>query len=214
MDTIVGRKIRVDVGKTEGAPIAVTEVTNAKPAVASAAAHGLLNKSLGYFENVVGMAEIEGQACRVANTASGTFELEGLKTTSYGDYTSGSFVPVTDWATCSEITNYNIPDATAESLDDTWLIHNQAQTIGGNLAAQDPVFTINAQQVPSEGMAIVEEAAEDGELLVFRITYLGSGRVRFFRGQPGKPGENVPKGQVGTGSFTVNTKGRILRGAA
>ena len=75
MGTIVGRGIRVEVGKTEGAEINVTEVTNTKPAVATATGHSLPAKSLGYFKDVLGAVQLEGQAVRIANPAANTFEL-------------------------------------------------------------------------------------------------------------------------------------------
>jgi len=213
MGTIVGRGIRVEVGKTEGAPVTVSEVSNEKPAVATAAGHSLVAKSLGYFKDVLGMPQIEGQACRVAAPASGTFQLEGLDTSTFSDYTGGKFVPVTAWATVAEITSYSIPDGTADELDDTKLLDDIKQTINGLLNSQSPTFNTNAQETPSEGMLICEAAAENQGYLVFRITFK-SGVVRFFRAQPSLPGENVQKGALGTGSMNATVKGRILRGAA
>lgn len=210
MGTIVGRGIKIEVGKTEGAEITVTGVSQAKPAVATAPAHGLANKVIGYFKDVTGMVQLDGQACRVANQASGTFELEGLKTSNWPAYTGGKFVPITAWATISEITSYTVPDGTADELDDTKLIDEIKQTVNGLLNAQNPSYNINAQETPSEGMLICEEAAEDQGYLVFRVTRKST--VRFFRAQPSLPGENVQRGALGTGTLNMTTKGRILRG--
>ena len=213
MGTIVGRGIRVEVGKTEGAEINVTEVTNTKPAVATATGHSLPAKSLGYFKDVLGAVQLEGQAVRIANPAANTFELEGVDGTKLPDYTGGKLVPVTAWATVSEITSYAIPDGTADELDDTKLIDDVKQMLNGLLNAQSPTFQTNAQEVPSEGMALCEAAAESQGYLVFRITFK-SGVVRFFRAQPSLPGENVQRGALGTGSMNATVKGRIGRGAA
>ena len=113
MGTIVGRGIRVEVGKTEGPEVTVSEVTNAKPAVASASGHSLVAKSLGYFKDVLGMPQLEGQACRLASVVAGTsFVLENLDTTTYSDYTGGKFVPITAWATVADTNSGKYPEAT------------------------------------------------------------------------------------------------------
>lgn len=213
MGTIVGRGIKIEVEKTAGSPVTVTEVSNAKPPVANAAAHGLQPKSLGYFSMATGMPQLEGQACRLGTTASGTFELEGMDATNWGDYTGGTFVPITAWATIREITSYTVPDGTADDLDDTMLLDDIKQSLPGLLNAQNPTFNINAQETPSEGMAICEAAAEAQAYKVFRVTFK-SGAVRFFRAIPSLPGENVQKGALGTGTMNTSVKGRVRRGAA
>ena len=97
MTSIVGRGVRVEIGITESAPKTVTAISLANPGVATSAAHGLANKSVGYFNAVSGMVQLEGQASRVANQAANTFELEDIATTTYPAFTAGTFVPVASW---------------------------------------------------------------------------------------------------------------------
>ncbi|MDY0748504.1 phage tail tube protein [Paucibacter sp. R3-3] len=210
---IVGRNVKVEVSKTEGAAKTIAEVTNAKPAVASCVGHGLAAKSCGYFRNVVGMVKLEGQAVRIASVTTDSFTIEGLDTTTWGDFTAGEFVPITAWSTLAEATSYQIPDGTADQLDTTTLLDDDKQTKNGQANARTVTYAVIAQQTNSEAGDIVEAAAANQAYLVQRITFNETGATRIFRGQPSEPGENVAKSAVGTGSITSNVKGRILKGA-
>ena len=212
MGTIIGRGVRVEIGKTEGAAKTISAITLAKPGVATSAAHGLANKSVGYLLAVAGMVQLEGQAARVANQATNTFELENVNTTNYPAFTAGTFVPVTAWSTLGESTSYQIPDGTADKLDNTVLLDDNKQELNGLLAAQSITFGLNAQDVSSDALALIEDAAVNQTYLVFRIT-LKSGATRVFRGQPSLPGENVQRGAIGTGSSNVSVKGVVVKGA-
>src|ERR1700754_746211 len=138
MTSIVGRGVRVEVGKTEGAAKIVTLVTNAKPGVATSVAHGLTAKSVGYFRGVEGMVQLEGMAARLNPvTPPDSFTLENLNTTDFPGFTDQcEFVPITAWATVGRATSYSIGGGDAEKLDDTVLLDDIKQELNGLLAAQ------------------------------------------------------------------------------
>jgi hypothetical protein len=214
MTSIVGRGVRVEIGLTYGAPVTVSAITQADPGVATAAAHAQANKTVGYLSSVEGMVNLEGQAVRVANQATNTFELEDIKTTNLAAFTGTAlFTPVATWATLGRITGYNSGGGEAEKLDDTVLLDDIKQELNGLLAAQSVSLPLNAMTISDSAMRLVRTTARDSEYLVFRIT-LKDGNVRVFRGQPSLPGEDVQKGAIGTGTFTVTVKGFICEGAA
>ncbi len=213
MALIIGRGVRVEVAKTYGLAKAVTAVTIAKPGVATSAAHGLANKSVGYFDAVTGMSQLDGQAVRVANQATNTFELENIDTTGYVAFSGGNFIPVTAWSTLASSTSYQIGGGDAEKLDSTTLLDDIKQEVNGLLAAQTVAININSEDVNSEALGIIEDAARAAAYCVFRIT-LKTGAVRIFRGQPSLPGENAQKGAIATGGFNVTAKGFVTKGAA
>lgn len=210
---IIGRGVKVEVSKTFGGAKVVSEVTNADPGVASSTAHTLPAKSVGYFSVATGMAQLEGQAARLASVTTDAFTLEDIDTTDYPDFTAGSFVPVTAWSTLVTATSYQSGGGDAEKLDSTALIDDIKQEINGLLAAQTVSLNLNALTVSDEAMTIVRKAARKSGYLVFRVTYK-DGAVRVFRGQPSLPGENVQKGQIGTGTLSITVKGFITEGAA
>lgn len=81
----------------------ITAITKANPAVVSSAAHGFSNGDEVYIESVVGMTEVNGRRFVIANVAAGTFELQGIDSTSYTTYSSGgtanqTFVRITNGA--------------------------------------------------------------------------------------------------------------------
>ena len=212
-DLIIGRGVRVEVGKTEGTAKTVTAITLANPGVATSTAHGLAAKSVGYFLNVAGMVNIEGQAVRLGTTATDTFQLEDIDTTDYPAFTSGTFVPITAWSTLSKATSISEGGGDADKLNVTTLLDNIRQERNGLLAAETMTIGLLAESLASEALQIVRRAARDSDLLVFRVTW-SNGDVLVFRGEPSKPGRDVQQGQAGTGSISVTVKGFTTEGAA
>jgi hypothetical protein len=212
-DLIIGRGVRVEVGKTEGAAKTVTAITLANPGVATSSAHGLAAKSVGYFLNVAGMVNIEGQAVRLGTTDTNTFQLEDIDTTSYPAFTSGTFVPVTAWSTLASATSISEGGGDADKLNVTRLLDNIRQERNGLLAAETISIGLVAESLASEALQLVRRAARTSSLLVFRVTW-NNGDVLVWRGEPSKPGRDVQQGQAGTGNITVTVKGFTTEGAA
>ncbi|MDT7836455.1 phage tail protein [Aquabacterium sp. OR-4] len=212
-DLIIGRGVRVEVGKTEGTAKTVTGMTLADPCVATSVAHALTAKSVGYFNNVGGMVNIEGQAVRLAAVTTDTFTLGDLDTTDYPAFTSGSFVPITAWATLAKSTSIAEGGGEADKLNTTTLLDNIRQERNGLLAAETLNIGLLAESLASEALQIIRRAARRSQLLVFRVTW-NNGDVMVFRGEPSKPGRDVQQGQVGTGSISVTVKGFVTEGAA
>jgi len=212
-DLIIGRGVRVEVGKTEGAAKTVTIVTLANPGVATSTAHGLAAKSVGYFNTVAGMVNIEGQAVRLGTTDANTFQLEDIDTTAYPAFTSGTFVPITAWSTLAKSTSISEGGGDADKLNVTVLLDNIRQERNGLLAAETISIGLLAETLASEALQIVRRAARASALLVFRVTW-ANGDVLVFRGEPSKPGRDVQQGQAGTGSISVTVRGFTTEGAA
>lgn len=211
-DTVLkGRNIKVEIAASFGATVAVDAVAKASPGVAHSVAHGLTNGMVGYFDSVEGMVQLEGQACRVTAKTTDNFSLQSLNTTNFSDFSgSADFHPAATWVTLAEATSYQIGGGAAEKLDTTALIDSTKKEENGLLAAQSLDIGVNALTTPSVAGALIDAAAQAGTKLLFRIT-LQDGSLRLCFGEPSLPGENVQKGQVGTGSFSVTVKGFILK---
>lgn len=207
---LIGRNVRIEVSKTEVAAKTVTAVSLANPGVASSAAHALTDGSVGYFNAVTGMVNLEGQAVRVDTVLTDSFALQGINTTGYPAFTAGTFVPVTVWSTLSRAGAYEIGGGAADKIDTTVLLDTIKQEANGLLAAQTVKIDLKLETTDEEALSLVTAAALSQAYLVFRIT-LADGAQRVFRGQPSLPGENVGQGALGTGSFDVTVKGQVLR---
>jgi hypothetical protein len=212
-DLIIGRGVRVEVGLTEGTAITVSGITQANPGVATATAHGLTAKSVGYMNQVTGMVNLDGQAVRVLSPATNTFSLEDIDTTLFPAYTGGSYIPITAWATLASATSIAEGGGEGEKLNVTRLIDNIRQERNGLLAAETVTINLLAESLASQALQLVRRAARNSTLLVFRVTW-SNGDVAIFRGEPSKPGRDVQQGQAGTGSISVTVKGFIIEGAA
>jgi len=81
--------------------ITITGITQADPAVVTAASHGFSDGWQVYIDDVSGMTEINGFFVRVANAETNTFECYGIDTTKFSAYTSGGTVirkePLSDY---------------------------------------------------------------------------------------------------------------------
>jgi hypothetical protein len=88
------------------AAIALTAITNANPAVATAAAPPA-DGAIGIVTS--GWPGLNQRVARVANADVGSFELEGYDTTNAAKYPTGAgvgtFTPVTTWIPLSQVTN-------------------------------------------------------------------------------------------------------------
>jgi hypothetical protein len=213
MAVVKGRGVRVELGATYGSAIPVTAVTLASPGVATSTAHAQLDATVGYFASVGGMVQLEGQGVRLDSVTTNNFTLQGLNTTNFSAFTSGSFFPVLTWVTLAEATSYAIGGGAAEKLDVTTLIDVIRQEDNGLLGAQSMDLNVIAQTTPSTAMLLVEAAAQAGTKLVMRITH-PDGSVRVCYGEPSFPGEDVQQGAVGTGTMSFSVKGFVLKLAA
>ncbi len=213
MANVKGRGIKVEIAATYGAAKTVTAVTQASTGVATSATHGMANDTVGYFSGVTGMVQIENQACRVKNQATNSFDLQGLNTTNYTAYNTGTFTPVATWQTLSEATSYDLGGGASEKLDVTTLIDIVRKEEMGLLPVQSASMNVIAQDTPSAAMLLLEGAVQTQSMVIVRIT-LGNGAVRIFRGEPSTPGESVGQGAVGTGSLDFAVKGFIMKLAA
>jgi len=206
--------VRVEVAITFGSSKAVSEVTNANPAVATSTAHGLAAGSVGYFSAAAGMeSELQdGMAVSVKGPDTNTFQLEGIDASNWGNFTSGTFVPVSAWATLSESTGYEITGGDRQPLDVTTLLDEQGQEDTSQLGAQR-VQVNNFSNPQGTALAFIEEAARDNDACIFRITFPDGSR-RIWRGVPSLPGESLSVGQMATSGFSTTVRGRLHKLAA
>lgn len=207
-----GRNCRVEIAATYSAAKTITSITKAVPPVVTSTAHGMTEGTIGYFDTIAGMDELLGCAGSVDATAANTFNAEGLDSTSFGTFTSGTFTPVATWLTLSSATSYEIPEGSADELDATTLLDRIKQTQAGLLAAQNVQLSkFSDMQLPA--LALVRAAALNDGYIVVRIT-LSNGERRVFRGQPSLPGESLGLNALATSGFGIKVKGQVLMLAA
>ena len=174
----IGTNVTVEVESTKDTPLTVTALTLANPGQVTSAGHGLANGAVVVFDVSAGMVELDGQAVRVANQATDTFELEGLDTTDYSTWTAGTASEVNAWHTVSNSQSVSMPNPTPEKIDITTLIDKVKQNAYGLPEAPDG--SITALYDPE--LAATQEirtATKANEARAFRVTWSG-GQITIF----------------------------------
>jgi len=81
--------VGVDIETAKASTKTISAITKASPAVVTSAAHGYSNGDIIVL-SIVGMVELHNQAFRVASVTTDTFALEGVDSTAYNTFTSGT----------------------------------------------------------------------------------------------------------------------------
>ena len=215
-DYVKGRGVKVEVAFTYAAAVAVNDVSLAKPGIVSLPGHGLAIGSCGYFTDVDGMDQLDGQAFRVAAGGSPTadeFALEGLDTSDYTDWGTGKIVAVTGWRTLAQATQYNLGGGAPRTEDVSVLLDKTEKTEIVKLAAETATIDLRSLEVDNDALTAIRDAAAASDGVLFRVT-LSKGAQRVFYGSPSVPGEQLATGSIGSGQITVAVKGRIMYLAA
>lgn len=101
----------------------ITAITQASPAVVTAAGHGFSNGDRVFISGVAGMSQLNNLEFTVANQTTDTFELTGIDSSGYSAYTSGGAVGrIVEVATTYSVTDiFEINHA--QSADVLYMAH-------------------------------------------------------------------------------------------
>ena len=112
-----------DGGLLTEATTAITAITQANPAVVTAASHGLSNGDRVFIASVAGMTEVNNKEFTVAGATTNTFQLSGIDSSAFTAYLSGGtvgkIVEVTTTYSVTDIFEINY----AQSADVLYLAH-------------------------------------------------------------------------------------------
>ena len=171
--------------------VAITGISKASPGVVS---HSGTDPSDGDYVilKIKGMHQIDKRVARVASAGVGSFELEGIDTTSFGTFTSGTFEVITFGNAFNSMTDVS-PSGGEPEFADTTTIHDSVRK-------QVPVLTAGLQIAstlifdPSDAThQAAQSASENIEERAFIFTF-SNGSKLLFNGYVSLP--NVPTGQA------------------
>lgn len=118
------------VGGTATAKV-ITAISKANPAVVTSADHGLKNGDVVSLAAIVGMVELNNASAPVKVITEDTFELVGVDSTDYTDYTSGgTATPLVFIETCQH-KSYSGFDGQASEYDRTTLCSDAKEKATG-----------------------------------------------------------------------------------
>lgn len=133
----------------------ITGISQANPAVAISAAHGLTNGQQIMITAVVGMTQVNSLIHTVANVTADTFELSGVNSTGYTAYTSGGTITFGTFYILKTSTAAKTLTAGATLSTDVWgatgvAAHSEAITVPFAAGVLGKYFGNAANQVLSE----------------------------------------------------------------
>ncbi len=132
------------VASSYAAPIAVSAISNASPAVATSNAHGLANGDI--IELTSGWSRLNNKIVRVSGVTTNTFNLEGIDTTNTQIYPAGSGAgsvrKVLTWAQVPQITGATTAGGEQQYVNYQFLEDDQERQLPTTKSAQSLTLTI------------------------------------------------------------------------
>lgn len=170
----------VSIASGYGSAKTITAISNAAAGVVTAAAHGFTDGDI--VEVTSGWSRLTDKVLRVDNATSGTFEMEGINTTSTSIYPSGggtgSVREVTGWTQLAQITNSTSSGGEQQFLEYQFLESDSSKRIPTFKNAAGIEFEV-ADDPSLPGYILAKEANDDRLPRAVRIQ-LASGAVLLY----------------------------------
>lgn len=156
----------------------ISGITKASPGVATYVGTDPSNGDM-LLLTVQGMHQLDGRIARVANvnTGANTLELEGIDTSAFDTFSSGSFEIITFGTTLNVATDVSASGGDFQFIDTTTIHDTVQQQIPGN--ASPITFNLGCQWQPDDAGLIALKSASDAKAQrAVRITF--SNGYKFF----------------------------------
>jgi hypothetical protein len=169
-----------------GSATTIASITKANPGVVSCVAHGYSNGDI-LFLQIQGMYQLHERAVRVANKTNDTYELEGINTTNFETFSSGTAEKVTMGTSISSATSISASGGDFDFIDTTTIHQNFRTQIPGLPAAIS--FSMDHIWDSSDaGQAAMKAASDIQAQRVFKFQFGSGGKVLYFAGYVGFAG--------------------------
>ena len=162
----------------------ITAITQANPGVATSTAHGIVNGDYVKL-TIQGMSQVDGRVVRAANITANTFELEGVDTTSFDAFSSGTAEVVTFGTTIGTIRGLSASGGDPNFIDVTTIHDNVAKQIPG-LASAISYSTENIWDVSDAALLAMKSASDTQAQKAMKFTY-ADGQIMVFNGYISAP---------------------------
>lgn len=198
MAVTLWKGVAVNVQSAAATAVAATGITKANPAVVS---HAGTDPADGNYVlmDVLGMSQINSRVFRVDNQASGTFQLEGVDSTAYSTFSSGTFSVLTMGTSVTTFTDLSASGGDF-SFEDTSTIHALDSTQIPNKSSPAE-YSFTSQWDPADAGLIALKALSDAQSLAAWEFIFANGRKMLFNGYVGAT--LLPVGSAG-GLVTTN----------
>jgi hypothetical protein len=155
----------------------ITAITKATTGVATAAAHGFVNGDYVVL-TVQGMSQVDSMVVRVANKTNDTFELEGVNTTSYDTFSSGTAELITFGTSLATATSVNASGGDFDFIDVTTIHDAVKKEIPG--VANSAKFSFdNIWDVSDAGLVALKAASDASAKRAVRFSFANGQKLVF-----------------------------------
>lgn len=179
----VWKNVAVAMQSALAAAKTITAITKASPGVASSTAHGYSNGDF-VFLTVSGMYQLNDKVARVSSVTTDTFALEGVDTTLFDTFSSGTAEKITFGTSITTATTITSSGGNFEFIDST--------TIHGNSKSQLPglpeatTFSMDhIWDVSDTGLLALKSASDNQAKRAFKFTFGSGGKIMAFAGYVG-----------------------------
>jgi hypothetical protein len=164
----------------------ITAITKANPGVVSSTAHGYANGNYVLL-SVTGMWQVDGKVVRVANQSANAFDLEGVDTTLYDTFVTGTAALITFGTNITTATTMSGSGGTFGFIDTTTIHGNVKTQIPGTADPQTYTFD-NLWDIADTGQIAMKSASDSQAQRAFRFTFGTGGKIMCFAGYVGYTG--------------------------
>ena len=179
----VWKNVAVSMQSAIAADVAITSITKANPGVVTKTAHGYNNGDLLYL-NILGMYQLNQKVVRVANKSTDTYELEGIDTTNFDTFTSGTSAAATLGTSITTALTVNGSGGEFDFIDTTTIHQNTKTQIPGLPSAISYQFS-HIWDAADAGLLAMQTASGIQSRRVFKFQFGAGGKVLLFVGYVG-----------------------------
>lgn len=179
----VWKNVAVAMQSVLAAAKTISAITKASPGVATSTAHGYSNGDI-VFLTISGMYQLNDKPVRVANVTANTFELEGIDTTLFDTFSSGTAEKVTLGTSITTATTISSSGGNFDFIDSTTIHANSKSQLPG--LPEATTFTIDhIWDVTDTGLLALKSASDNQAKRVFQFTFGTGGKKMLFAGYVG-----------------------------
>jgi hypothetical protein len=184
--------VAIGMQSTLAATKTITGITKANPGVVSCVANGYTNGDY-VFLLIQGMFQVNNRVVRVSAAATDNFALEGIDTTLFDTFSSGTAQKITFGTSITSATTMSSSGGTFGFIDTTTIHVNQKSQIPGLPDAA--TYSFENLWDPADLGQIAMKAASDAQAqLAFKFTFGTGGPIMVFAGYVGFTG--IPGGNA------------------
>jgi len=174
--------VAIAVQSVLGAAKTITAITKANPGQATSTSHGLNNGDVVVL-TVQGMFQLDGMVARVSGSTANTFNLEGIDTTLFDTFSSGTAELITFGTSLTAATNVSASGGDFDFIDVTTIHDNVKKQIPG-LANPSTFSFENIWDVSDAGLVALKSASDSQAKRAIRFTF-ANGQKLYFTGYIG-----------------------------